>query len=65
MAVLSFGNTSQPISVFWNHQEVLGSHSADVVESHAFVVFVNNVGRDFFSDNLVEDGNILDHSSLS
>ena len=44
---------------------MLGSHSSDVVEGHALVVLVNDIGRDLLEDDLVEDGHFLGHSSLS
>lgn len=61
MLWFSLTDSSQTVTVLRNDQEVSWSHWRNVSECQALVIFVDDSCRDFFSHNLVENGDFFCH----
>ena len=43
MPIFSFGDSSETITVFGDHKEMLGGHWCDIAECQTLIIFVDNI----------------------
>ena len=64
VAILRLADTRQTVTVLWDDQKVLGGHRGNVAESEAQIILVNDVSRNLFCDDFVENSHLFGGGSL-